>query len=339
MKKLLAVILAALMLLTMSAVAFAAEGNTSYGAYKHVYIIGVDGAGASYSKCETPNFDRIFANGAVKYNAQTEYISTSAQNWGAILTGVSYLKHGLTNEICDEVERDSTTNNKSIFYYVRQQMPDAELVSFNNWSAINHGIIENDINVNKINCGDDDSVVAAICDYFDAGNLPTMMFVQLDSVDHAGHTYGGQSQEYYDAAENSDNYIGAIYDSLEKNGALEDALFMVVADHGEKNGGGHGGQSLEESSAFLALVGKTVSNSTLPDGTRNRDVAAIALYALGVEEPAHMTALVPEGLFEGEEIELTAQQAKTKNSRDLLFKLIKAINYFCSFFTGTFFKC
>ena len=55
----------------------------SFGAYKHVFIIGVDGAVAAYSKVSSPNIDRIFADYAYRHNAKTENITISAQNWGS----------------------------------------------------------------------------------------------------------------------------------------------------------------------------------------------------------------------------------------------------------------
>lgn len=296
MKKVISVILAALMLLSLACTAFAAEGS-AFGSYKHVYIIGIDGLGATWDTVDSPNFDRIFADNAYTHYASTEYVTVSAQNWGSILTGVAYDVHGFNNDYVESNERGSDSANNSIFYYVRQAMPDAELVSFNHWDAINIGIIENDINVKKINRKTDALVVDAIDEYFDAGNKPTLMFVQLDSVDAAGHSYGGQTKSYYSAAEKADTYLGMIYDSLRENDALEDSLFIVVSDHGEANGGGHGGTSKEESSTIVAVAGKSVNNITLPEGTRNRDVSAIALYALGVEQPSHMTSVVPEGLF------------------------------------------
>lgn len=297
-RKTLAVILAALMILSFSVFAFAGEKtDDSFGAYSHVYIIGIDGAGAEMKNCNTPNFDRIFENGAVIYDGHTEDITISAQNWGSILTGVACDKHGFTNSSIEENERDSTSANNSIFYYVRASKPDAQLVSVNNWSAINNGIIENDLGVEKVNCSSDEMIATAIQSWAEWGDGADLMFVQLDSVDHAGHSYGGQSAEYYAALEAVDVLLGNIYDALEENGKLEDALFIVVADHGEKDGGGHGGYTKEESSCVVAVAGKTVSNTTLPETTRNRDVAAIALYALGIEKPSHFTAVVPEGLF------------------------------------------
>ncbi len=298
MKKILSVLLSVLLIAMCALPAFAAEAEDTFGAYDHVFIIGVDGAGRFFRDANTPNFDRIFADGAVDYTARAETITVSAQNWGAMLTGVSYLQHGLTNGITGEQERSSDTKYPSIFTYARQAFPDAELASIVNWGNINKGIIENDINVNKQYPGDDEAVTNAICDYFNAGNQPALFFVQLDSVDHVGHGDGSKADSFFAQIETVDGYIGRIYDAIDANGLMENGLFIVVADHGHATAGGHGGLTMRETNVTLAVAGKTVKSGGKMDAdTRNRDVAAIALYALGIERPDYMTSRLPADLF------------------------------------------
>ncbi|MBP3414090.1 MAG: alkaline phosphatase family protein, partial [Clostridia bacterium] len=67
--------------------------------YKHVVIVGIDGAGAFFKNTDTPNLDAIFENGAVTYEAITATPSISAQSWGSLLTGVTPDFHGLDNNI------------------------------------------------------------------------------------------------------------------------------------------------------------------------------------------------------------------------------------------------
>ncbi|MBQ9552151.1 MAG: alkaline phosphatase family protein [Clostridia bacterium] len=298
MKKLNICLLALVLTAGLVLPCFAAQ--TTAAPYDRVFIIGVDGAGRFFNEADTPNFDRIFADGAVDYTARAEIITTSAQNWGAILTGVSYSTHALTNDILGSTERSSDTQYPTIFTYARRAFPDAELASFVNWNPINYGLIENDINVNKQHPGEDDAVTDAICDYFNAGNQPTLFFVQFDSVDHYGHESGSTSEAFINQIEVIDGYLGRIYDTAESNGLLENALFIVVADHGHTRTGGHGGLTMRETNVTLAVSGKgVVKGSSLDSIARNRDVAAIALYALGIERPAYMTSRIPANLFEG----------------------------------------
>ncbi len=273
--------------------------SDSFGAYQHVFIIGIDGAGSAFRDADTPNFDRIFANGAVKYDVRTEVPSDSGPNWGSMLTGVSYFKHRIHNGNSGEVQRDSSTKYPTIFGVVRAAMPDAALASFVNWNNVNYGMIETDIGVTKHQNGDDNALTDDICTYFDAGGRPTLFFTQIDLVDAAGHAYGSDAKEYYDAIHTADGYIGRIYDALERNGLLEDGLFIVTADHGHKIEGGHGRFSKREQLTTIAAAGKTVVPGGKMDKlTRFRDVAAIALYALGLEKTDSMTARLPDDLFE-----------------------------------------
>lgn len=334
MKKIISCVLALILMLSCASVALAADENGSFGAYEHVFIIGIDGAGAAFEKVDSPNFDRIFADNAYRHDAHTEYVTVSAQNWGSILTGVSYDTHGFTNGSAESTERGSDSPNNSIFYYARKAFPDAELVSFNNWDAINHGIIENDLGVKKINRGTDPLVADAIVNYIEKGGSPKLMFVQLDSVDHAAHTYGGFSKQYYSAVEKMDVMLGDIYDAIEAKGFMENSLFIVVADHGE-TAGGHGGQTKEESSAVLAVAGKTVNATILNEDVHNRDVSAIALYALGIEQPEHFIASVPAELF-GESRDKTVEKNPmsdlTRSFRKFLYVFVRMINLLVGLF-------
>ena len=294
MKKILSFILILSLLFALGVPSFADSGS---GAYEHVFIIGVDGGGAAFSQTETPCFDSIFSRFAYTHTAKTEYVTISAQNWGSILTGVDYNTHGFTNSIIEKNERSSQSGNNSVFYYARQAFPQAELVSFVNWKPINYGLIENDLGVSKFSfLNDDPGLTEAIESYFASGNAPKLMFVQLDNVDHMAHAHGGFSDEYYEAVRGADAMIGRIYNAIAAAGLMENSLFIVVADHGE-TAGGHGGQTPEESSVVLAAIGRNVRQMQLGENVRNRDVAAIALDALGIATPSHMTAQVPDILF------------------------------------------
>lgn len=332
MKKTISVVLCLLLAAMCVVPAFAADEGDSFGAYEHVFIIGVDGAGRFFGEAETPNFDRIFADGAVTHTARAETITVSAQNWGSILTGVSYLQHGMTNDSTGANERSSDTKYPSIFTYVRKAMPDAELCAIVNWDNIAYGIIENDINVTKqYPDNGDEGVTDAVCDYFNAGNAPALFFLQFDSVDGVGHSLGSKSPEYIAQIETVDGYIGRIYDTLVANGLMDDGLFIVTADHGHTIAGGHGGLTMRETNVVVAAAGKTVkAGGKLDLDARNRDIAAISLYALGIERPDYMTARIPGDLFEGVNGELRA------NKNDLVDWFISAFAWIVTLCTALF---
>ena len=335
MKKIISVFLSLTMIICLALPCAAANADTSFGAYEHVFIIGVDGAGAAFSKVDSPNFDRIFADNAFTHNAQAEDWTMSAPNWASILTGVDYTTHGMSNDSTafGEPQRTSDTDCPTIFYYARQAFPKAPLVSINHWFNINHGIVENDLGVRKVWRNSDPLTVDATIGYIKAIQAPKLLFVQLDDVDHAAHTYGGYSDEYYEAVREMDKNLGLIYDAAESRGLMENSLFIVVADHGECENG-HGGNSADERTTVVAVAGRTVNKTELKN-VRNRDVAAIALYALGIKQPDYFTAKVPSGLF-GEESKKTVAKNPISTGEllwhDFLYSFVRGVNLLVGLF-------
>jgi len=334
-KKIISAIMSLVLALSLVTVAFADDiFIPSFGGYDRVVIIGVDGAGRFFQDAETPNFDRIFEDGAIKYNANSENATINAENWGSILCGISCEEHNMTYESIAEYERKSSYGNNSVFKYVRDKYSLSELVSFCNWSPINHGIIENDINVKKYSVNDDEKLTGDILGYINGGNAPKLMFVQFDSIDHAAHTYGGQTKEYLDAITTVDTYIGKIYDAMDSKGLISNCLFIVVADHGEALNGEHGGDSQDEKDVTIAVKGRTVvKDYSFESDTRNRDVAAITLYALGINKPEHFSSVVPIGLFSDGNEEIIYEEGLVQM---LLKKVQEFFNKILAFFENLF---
>ena len=275
----------------------------SKGAYKHVVIIGVDGGGAFFKDTDTPRCDEIFKGQAVTYRSKTSYPTISAQCWGSLLHGVLPDFHGITNQIAKTTAYPQDSPYPSIFRVVREANPDAVLASIVNWNAINKGIIEDNLGIVKDH-GSDLEVSQKIVKYF-TSNIPTLLFVQFDSGDSAGHSYGYGSDNHLAAISAIDALIGSVYDQLKMKGILDETLFIVTADHGGTPtkedgsvGGNHGGDTDAERYVFLGVAGKTVADGTI-EGAETRDIAAISAYALGLECPETWTGHVPSGVFQG----------------------------------------
>ena len=275
----------------------------SKGAYKHVVIIGVDGGGNFFKDTYTPRCDEIFKNQATTYRSKTSYPTISAQCWGSMLHGVLPEFHGLTNEIASSTPFPEDSPYPSIFRVVREAMPEAALASFVNWKAINKGIVEDNLGIVK-DRGNDLEVAGKIIKYL-TSNIPTLLFVQFDSCDGAGHKNGYGSETHLSAISAIDALIGSVYDHLKMKGILDETLFIVTADHGGTPtkedgsvGGNHGGDTDAERYVFLGVAGKTVAKGTIEDA-ETRDIAAIAAYALGIDCPETWTGHVPTGVFKG----------------------------------------
>jgi len=262
---------------------------------ERVVIVGVDGAGAFFKDAKTPNFDSIFANGAVTYSALTMYPSLSAECWASCLHGVEPSKHGITNDNSGSPDSLNPAY-PSIFKVIRDHSPNARLASFCSWVNVNFSIVENGIDVYKYNAnGNDEKVTNKVCEYI-AENDAELIFVHLNDPDR-GHDVGFGSQAHLNEIADVDNQIGLIYDALADAGLLETTLFIVTTDHGG-NGNSHGGWTDAEKYITFAAVGPKVLAGSIGDMNIS-DTAAIVLYALGYEQPDNWTCRVPSGIFAG----------------------------------------
>ncbi|MBQ4192746.1 MAG: alkaline phosphatase family protein, partial [Clostridia bacterium] len=189
----------------------------------------------------------------------------------------------------------------SVFRIIRENMPDAKLASFCNWNPINVGIVEDGLGVTKDTASGDKGVTDLVCQYVTA-EKPTLLFVQFDEVDGAGHGSGYGSAAHIKQLGVEDGYIDRIHAAYEEAGILDDTLFIVTADHGG-SGTSHGGWTDGEKYVMWAAAGKSV----IPGGEIKdmgiRDTASVVLTALGLadKQPDTWTARVPSGLFAGVE--------------------------------------
>ena len=270
--------------------------------YSHVIVIGVDGAGAFIKDAKTPNFDNIFQNGAVTYGALASNPTISAECWGSMLLGVGPEIHKLTNGIVSNNPYPTDSPFPSVFRRIREVYKDAELGSFCDWNPITYGIVENNVGVSH-DTAKDHILTPIICNYVKE-NRPDFLFVQMDSVDGAGHHNGYGTPAHLESITKADALIGDIYNAAKDALDMENTLFMVIADHGGTNpgtgGGSHGGWTDGEKYVTFAACGKNVQNGTI-EVMNIRDLAAIVLYAFGIDAPtvdeSGWTAQVPHGIF------------------------------------------
>ena len=282
---------------TLSASAQSQE--PSFGSYKYVVIVGVDGAGSFYPDAtNTPNIDSIFANGAVTRTMRVATPTSSSVSWMSALHGVKPENHGNMENSEVEAGIPYTMNSKypSILRVVKEARPDDEVAAIYSWIGID-GIVESEAGITKQQMGDS-AIPTYLANGYIKNNTPTLLYIHLNDPDYIGHTKGHLSDEYYAALETADKHVGAIYKAYEDAGILDETLFIVTADHGGKDTS-HGGLSYNEKYVLFAASGKNVTNTSI-ENMYIRDTAAIALHALGIEQPDTYTSLVPNGIFADE---------------------------------------
>ncbi|MBQ7474985.1 MAG: alkaline phosphatase family protein [Clostridia bacterium] len=262
------------------------------GEYKHVVLVGIDGAGNFYRKTDAPAIRRLFAEGAGTDYCLTSIPTISAECWGSMLIGVYPETHGLTNDIVSRLPY-TDAEHPTVFRMIRDARPDAEIGAFSNWSPILSGIVERDAGVH-LDTGEDPGITRRVCEYI-REKKPTFVFVQFDSIDGAGHTFGYGSEKYLKELTVADGYVGAIRSAVEEAGIADDTLFIATADHGGF-GQNHGGVTDEEKYVFFAAVGKTVAPGTRID-LEVKDIPAVVTRALGVPGSPSWDSKLPDGLF------------------------------------------
>lgn len=276
--------------------------------FSHVIVVGIDGAGSFFKDADTPDFDRIFADGAVTYYALASNPSISAECWGAMLLGVGPEVHKLNNGIVSSTPYPVDSPYPSLFRRIREAYPDAELGSFCDWNPITYGIVENNIGVSH-DTASDDELTPVICDYI-RSKKPDFLFMQFDSVDGAGHKYGYGTAEHLKRIAEVDVLINDVHSAAADAGIIDDTLFIVIADHGGTNpgngqGGSHGGWTDGEKYVTFAASGKGVKHGIISE-MNIRDLAAIVLYSLDIDAPEFdeqgWTAQIPDGLFDDADI-------------------------------------
>ena len=276
--------------------------------FRHVILIGVDGGGHFFREAETPNFDRIFADGAVTYEAYASNPSISAECWTSMLTGVSPKLHGCTNDVLSSQKYPLDSPFPTLFKRIRQARPEAELGAFCDWYPLINGACER--NVGVCCCSEHDALLVPKAARYIIRNKPDFLFLHCDSVDHAGHHDGYGTPNHLAQIGIVDGYVGQIYEAVQQAGIAEDTLFLMICDHGgtcdpRQDGtgfqGSHGGWTENEKLITFAAAGHGIKKGEIGD-MNIRDVAAIVLYAMGIEHPDFKldgwTSQLPQGLFE-----------------------------------------
>jgi predicted AlkP superfamily pyrophosphatase or phosphodiesterase len=236
---------------------------------KHVLVIGIDGCRSdALQAAKKPNMKALIDNGTVCYRAysggtvgtKTEQRLKSGPAWSSILTGVWIDKHGVAKNGFTDANFFKIVDGKNVaypsfFWRIREKFPKAYLASIVHWKPINDCIV---FDVDHEDSGNDAEVAQKCADLLLSDLNPSVIFLQFDEVDGAGHGkgYGPQSPEYMKAIETVDQHVGTCLDAMRKrpNFTKEDWLVLVTADHGglEKK---HGDQTPEERTVFLIASG------------------------------------------------------------------------------------
>ena len=256
------------------------------GQNKKLLFIGIDGCRPdALTQAQTPNIDGlindcIYINNALcSINGQP---TVSGPGWSTMITGVWYDKHGVSDNSFSGSNFDEYPPFNVLLEESGQEYHTA---SFIMWTPIHTQIFGSTMDYNELHSTYDGSVAQGAADYMSTPNVD-VIFLDFDDVDIAGHSYGFSPEvdQYIDAIENVDGYIGWVIDSMENRPTFqnEDWLIMITSDHGGI-GYGHGGQTIEERQIPIIMSGTLVSEETIPEQSYLTNLVSTVLNYFGIE--------------------------------------------------------
>ncbi|MFJ8828144.1 alkaline phosphatase family protein [Streptomyces sp. NPDC102467] len=262
--------------------------TTAYAAARtpKVLVIGLDGTLLSRVKdADAPHLKALMAAGLTAPSsiyANPLAPTLSGPGWSTLITGVWPDKHN--------VKDNNFTGHKFARYpdfltRIETAKPGLSTYAVSSWAPLTDTVFSPkvDTRVSTPSAEYDTGTAARAVAQLKSAD-PDAVFVQLDNVDHAGHSYGAASGQYLDAIHGVDGQVGQLVDALKSRTtyADEDWLILVTADHGHTDPGGHGGSTWQERQTFMIAVGSTAAAGSLRHDVKMPDIAASALAHLGI---------------------------------------------------------
>lgn len=274
---------------------------------EHVIVIGVDGMSPDgISNAVTPTMDHMMENGAATMHARAVLPSSSGPNWASMLMGADTEQHGITSNGWEKFDHKlppvvSTSEGTfpTIFTLFKDQRPEAHVGAIYDWDDFGPLFEKGDVDFD-IDGDHEDGTTSDAVDYIQQ-NRPDFTFVHLDHVDHAGHSTGHGSPEYYASVQKADSLIAEIFNATKEAGMFEKTMFLVCSDHGGL-GYGHGGESPAEMTVPFILYGAGIKKGYhIEETVYQFDNAATVAYAMGLKTPQAWIGRPVKGAFEGNE--------------------------------------
>ena len=212
-------------------------------------LISIDGFRWDYfDKVETPNFDRLIANGSKADGLKTSYPSKTFPNHISIVTGNYPSNHGIISNYFYDADFDeyfyigagSTAaqdgkwiDAEPIWVTIEKQAKRAMIMFWPMSDAEIMGIRPSKYYVYNEDPTNLDRMDQILSWLLHTGNArPSFLASYFSVVDHNGHEYGPDTNETIEAIVEVDQAIGHLINGLEAQNILNEVNIMIVSDHG-----------------------------------------------------------------------------------------------------------
>jgi predicted AlkP superfamily pyrophosphatase or phosphodiesterase len=205
----------------------------------HVVVFGVDGLSArGVEKGRVPVMRGLMENGLWTLRARAVFPTVSSPNWAAMIMGAAPDVTGVTSNEWQPDKReiipycdDGGGHPPTIFGLISKARQDAKTALFTDWPDFARLIEPSAASKVFAKDGDASEVVEEAIRYL-VIERPTLTFIHVDHVDHAGHTVGWDTPEYFQAVEKADELLGLVLKALDESGLSRETVVLVTADHG-----------------------------------------------------------------------------------------------------------
>ena len=253
---------------------------------KHVVILGYDGLSvAGFSQADAPAFHKLQNSGAYTLHARGVMPTVSSPNWASMIMGAGPEQHGiLSNEWkLGQTEFTPTCSDEqgrfpTIFGLLRKQRPAAQIAIFHHWQDFARLVEPGAPTVIEHGQTAEETIDKAV-DYLKT-HKPDLLFVHLDSIDHAGHEMGHMTPDYQAAILEADALTARLLKALD----MRDTVVLVTADHGGV-GKKHGGNTMSELEIPWLVSGAGVRAGELKTPVNTFDTAATVAWLLRLQAP------------------------------------------------------
>lgn len=239
---------------------------------KKLLFIGTDGTRYdAIQAANAPFIKSLLPTSTYALDARTTMVTSSAPSWTSMCTGVWGTKHNVINN-SNDFGPNNFTQYPDFFTYLERSNPALVTASFCNWGPLNTNLYHSDYKVTTSPYSDALTTLNAVT--YLQNNNPDVVLVDLDEMDHVGHSSGFSptNPNYIAHIEILDRQVDSLVTAVRNraNYANEDWLIMLTTDHGGTPSGSHGGGSEGERKVFIIANGGTatpgkqiVNNSTI----------------------------------------------------------------------------
>lgn len=270
---------------------------------EHVLIVGIDGVRWDVLREEpTPHLDALAARGFLAPVWANEAAPTiSGPSWATILTGALADRHLIRN---NDLSPNGLADHPDVLRLAATQRPEICRYAAAGWGPL----VRNDSGGPLLADGGyfppgrqahlpgqwrsadqavTDATVSHVTEHDGTGG--SLVFCYLGGVDEVGHLLG-VGKRYRQFVRDSDTRLGELLTAVEQRPSGERWTIIVATDHGHVDRGGHGGDTVEERTAWIAAAGTDVP-TTAPDHLEQADVTGHAMHLLGLDPPSGTVGL------------------------------------------------